>query len=327
MCTSTRLLTLLLLGACQGDPDATRTAIQLELTAPDVDVPGDYLDVIYVVVDPETPFADADGEPLPAGEYGSRAVLVDFNTDDADLEMVISVSISAGATELPVIEIQPGSGEGSLDVSAYGYQGAYFTMQSAALTGLTFTSEEVTTVTLPLGLLDTFVGPCTNDLDDDSDGWTDADDPDCQSGDDEVGYGNTACNDGTDNDGDGDIDGDDVDCESASDDDEATGCTNDLDDDSDGWIDEEDPDCAAGDDEVGYGDTECNDSTDNDGDGDIDRDDRQCDGPTDDSEAAAPCEDELDNDSDGWTDLDDPDCDSGTDEVGHGTTECNDSAD
>ena len=49
----------------------------------------------------------------------------------------------------------------------------------------------------------------------DSDGWTDAEDPDCQNGDEETGYGDTGCNDGLDNDEDGFIDDQDPACTSA----------------------------------------------------------------------------------------------------------------
>jgi hypothetical protein len=61
-------------------------------------------------------------------------------------------------------------------------------------------------------------------LDNDADGWTDDDDPDCAQGDAEVGLGQTACNDGTDNDGDGAIDSADEDCADGLDDDEAPPC-------------------------------------------------------------------------------------------------------
>ncbi|CAN0459792.1 unnamed protein product, partial [Ectocarpus fasciculatus] len=142
MRTTTRLLALLLLGACTPDPDVTRTAVQIQLTA-DLDVPGDYLDTIELVIDPEAPFADADGVPLEAGTYSSRSVLMDYNTDDADLELVISLGIATGVQDLPSVELQPGLSDGPFTVTAYGFDGDYFTMQSDDLTRLTFTAEEV----------------------------------------------------------------------------------------------------------------------------------------------------------------------------------------
>ena len=39
------------------------------------------------------------------------------------------------------------------------------------------------------------VASCTDGIDDDGDGWVDADDPDCASGTAEAGYGTASCND------------------------------------------------------------------------------------------------------------------------------------
>jgi len=56
---------------------------------------------------------------------------------------------------------------------------------------------------------------CNDGIDNDGDGWTDGDDPDCATGD-ERGLGTTACNDGVDNDGDDRADSDDPDCVSGA---------------------------------------------------------------------------------------------------------------
>lgn len=106
---------------------------------------------------------------------------------------------------------------------------------------------------------------CNNCVDDDNDGWADAEDPDCANGSEETGYGETECNDGRDNDGDRDRDGDDRFCEDAFDDDESN-CDDGVDNDSDGQLDAEDADCVAGGNE---GDTEpaCANGTDDDSDG------------------------------------------------------------
>ena len=165
---------------------------------------------------------------------------------------------------------------------------------------------------------------CSDGFDGDSDGWIDADDPDCDIGDSEGGYGSTQCNDGVDNDGNGDIDADDDGCSNAIDDIEtytSDGCSNGYDD-EDGWVDQADPDCmttkgGSGDEDGVLSETECNDLTDNDGDGDIDFADAGCADATDDAEDAGDCEDGDDNDGDGWPDLQDPDCfDNGTTEDG-----------
>jgi len=65
-------------------------------------------------------------------------------------------------------------------------------------------------------------GTCVDGLDNDSDGWSDDEDPDCLLGSETSGYGSDACNDGVDNDLDGSLDAHDAQCESAWDDDEVT---------------------------------------------------------------------------------------------------------
>ncbi len=188
-----------------------------------------------------------------------------------------------------------------------------------------FTPTEVDTGT---------TGDCSDGVDNDKDTWTDTDDPDCLSGEFEIGLGSSECNDGLDNDGDSLVDGLDPDCESALDDSEAgevsTDCSDGLDNDKDTWTDADDPDCWDGDEEAGFGSSECNDGLDNDGDSLVDGLDPDCESALDDSETgAAPsaCSDGLDNDKDTWIDADDPDCWDGEEELGFGSTECNDGID
>jgi hypothetical protein len=71
------------------------------------------------------------------------------------------------------------------------------------------------------GLWDTGGPDCEDGLDNDGDGWTDGDDPDCLEGTREIEYSWTACNDGRDNDGDGLVDSDDGDCRDGVDNNEA----------------------------------------------------------------------------------------------------------
>ena len=59
-------------------------------------------------------------------------------------------------------------------------------------------------------------------MDNDRDTWVDGQDPDCESGDEDGGRGDTICNDGMDNDGDGLEDGQDPGCEDAYDGDESS---------------------------------------------------------------------------------------------------------
>ncbi len=62
---------------------------------------------------------------------------------------------------------------------------------------------------------------CDDGIDNDGDGWTDDDDPDCADGDKETGYGDNECNDDIDNDDDGLTDSSDPDCEDGFDDNES----------------------------------------------------------------------------------------------------------
>ena len=185
---------------------------------------------------------------------------------------------------------------------------------------------------------------CYTGVDNDGDGWVDAEDPDCLYGAWEIGYYGSwspgtapvACNDGIDNDGDGSMDAGDSDCLSAfgtSEGGDDPTCIDDSDNDGDGWTDNDDPDCEIFGVEDGASNDAlaCSNGLDDDGDGLADALDGGCssardnleDGPTDDN----PCRDEWDGDGDGWTDANDPDCTAYATEVGFGSTACNDGAD
>ena len=62
---------------------------------------------------------------------------------------------------------------------------------------------------------------CDDGIDNDGDGWTDADDPNCSPGDRETGFGGSECNDNIDNDDDGLTDSADPDCADGFDDNES----------------------------------------------------------------------------------------------------------
>ncbi len=228
-------VTLLLLSACSGSDD--RTAFQLELTA-DVDDITAYADTILVIVDPESPFVDEDGTPLEAQDISSSSYLFDYNTDDEDLELVISVSTAYADDGLPIIELRPGLNDSDFTVTAHGFLDLTEYLRSDDVGPLSFSPGEVLQKPVPLGLLDTPIGPCNDGIDGDDDGYTDSDDPDCVEGDEESGYGDTECNDGIDNDSDGLTDADDPECDDAADDAEAPpSCEDGEDDDGDGWVD------------------------------------------------------------------------------------------
>ena len=76
---------------------------------------------------------------------------------------------------------------------------------------------------------------CEDDSDNDDDGWTDKDDPDCYVYESEIGIFFTQCNNFLDDDSDGDIDSDDSDCEDGFDNDETSAsaaCTDGADNDA-----------------------------------------------------------------------------------------------
>ena len=180
---------------------------------------------------------------------------------------------------------------------------------------------------------------CDNGLDDDSDGLTDCDDPDCFAQPGCTATTETSCTDGVDNDGDLLIDCDDSDCEgrqcgansqvcqlgicvcSTGQSSEVL-CADGVDDDCDGLVDCIDPDCASAPECAGI-ENICDDGLDNDSDGSTDCFDSDC--------AGAPCgpagqicsagtcacpgggnetlcTDGQDNDCDGSVDCADSDC-------------------
>lgn len=115
----------------------------------------------------------------------------------------------------------------------------------------------------------------------------------------------TNCIDGVDNDDDGYTDCEDPECWTAS---HCTGedCFNGIDDDEDGFIDCEDPECFSDPNCVTTWE-DCENSIDDDGDGWVDCDDPDCEG----SFLCAPreiCNNRVDDDGDGWVDCEDPDC-------------------
>jgi len=122
-------------------------------------------------------------------------------------------------------------------------------------------------------------------VDNDQDGFANADDPECLFGWDPSGEGSlpVGCEDTLDNDCDGWVDALDPGCltnplsETLGGEGGGT-CGNGIDDDSDGWVDALDPDCLSGmDDEIALTTPlECNDGIDNDGDGNIDGADADC---------------------------------------------------
>jgi len=145
---------------------------------------------------------------------------------------------------------------------------------------------------------------------------------------------NPACSDGLDNDNDGSTDGQDPDCDAPSGSSENPtgihGCSNGEDDDDDGLVDMDDPGCTRSADNNEWSDAgPCDDGIDNDGDGCTDPPLGDGCGDADNALSSgcnllgglqfetSPCEDGLDNDGDGTTDADDEDCTEGPGEFPH----------
>lgn len=121
------------------------------------------------------------------------------------------------------------------------------------------------------------------------------------------GGGEVSCDDGIDNDGDGGTDCDDPDCWASPDCLVSEDCTNGLDDDGDNLVDCADPDCAADPACQAPPPENCNNGQDDDGDGRVDCADSDCSGDP----ACAPietCDNGQDDDGDGLADCSDPDC-------------------
>ena len=102
-------------------------------------------------------------------------------------------------------------------VGFQGNSGVIQTLESEVSTPTAFVQDEIVTVSLQLNVLDEAKHHCNDEMDNDEDGYVDDADPDCASGYEELGFGETQCNDGIDNNGDGTLDAEDSNCESAAD--------------------------------------------------------------------------------------------------------------
>ena len=149
------------------------------------------------------------------------------------------------------------------------------------------------------------------------------------------------CQNGEDDDEDGLTDAEDPDCENPNDPDERTTCADGVDNDWDGWTDLRDPGCVDSEDHYEYDETnpqtpprdfdadhsnglippdayrygyttECNDGIDDDADGAVDSQDPGCEDGLDDTEGGDACGDGVDNNGDGWIDFEDITCRPGS---------------
>lgn len=147
---------------------------------------------------------------------------------------------------------------------------------------------------------------CSDGLDNDEDGFTDASDSDCAPPR-EGPFGDGTCEDNVDNDGDGFTDASDIDCAPPTEGPFGdASCRDGLDNDGDGLFDINDPDCQPGPEGV-PGSFTCNDNVDNDEDGLIDINDRDCQQDENRFEGFT-CQDGVDNDGDRLIDGNDEGC-------------------
>lgn len=245
----------LFLSACSGPADQP-TAIVLELQGEGV---ADAVDRVDVVLDPRTgSFVDSSGDPLPEGPHGDGTV-EDYLVSDPTLELVLRLDV---ANELPTVDLEKNLTDPVFFVLVNGWYSTEITAQSEPIGPLRFVDGEVQTIAVPVALLDEPRPLCDNALDDDGDGWVDGDDPDCENGDTEIGFGSTECNDGEDNDGDGAFDCEDPDCEGKPACVESI-CDDGEDNDQDDAVDCQDSDCEE---DAVCVETICDDDEDNDGD-------------------------------------------------------------
>ena len=189
--------------------------------------------------------------------------------------------------------------------------------------------------TLTLTCLDCDESSCTDSFDNNGDGLTDCDDPDCES--DVTCVEAYHCGNDVDDDLDGLTDCDDDQCVGSGDclewSEGTNNCGDGIDNDADGLIDCADPDCPhyfqgssdglceASEHPLFTGDpNSCKDGVDNDGDVFTDCQDSNCSAEGDCTEAGA-CDDGIDNDGDGTTDCSDFDCNS-QDPVCLGSQDC-----
>ena len=167
-------------------------------------------------------------------------------------------------------------------------------------TGPTERGEFDLSISFDRDLLDSEVGLCADEFDNDGDGWTDCADEDCV---DEHNCIPEVCSGGADDDNDTFIDCADDEC-SASHHCIAEICDNHADDDGDGAVGCEDTECSTHPNCIEV----CDNDTDDDDDGRVDCADEECSSNPICPPAETVCDDDSDNDSDGFTDCADSDC-------------------
>ena len=119
---TTLVLALLSLAASGCGSEEARTGIKIQLQG-DAEAIRAEVDRILLVVDPESPYT-VGGSEVTAGEYSSTMAFEDWNTDDASMELVITLENLGTGGSFPVVELAPGINSSAFTVSAHGMAGA-----------------------------------------------------------------------------------------------------------------------------------------------------------------------------------------------------------
>ncbi|MEE2830098.1 MAG: hypothetical protein VX498_12985, partial [Myxococcota bacterium] len=246
-------------------------------------------ETLVLGIDPEDPFVDDSGTPFPEGEVADTGIsFVDLDPSDPELEMAIVLPI--GDEGLPTLALDLGANVPTvLRIRANAIDADELVVaESEFVEG--FAIPRCGVFPVELGGLNREIEPpiptCSDELDNDGDGWVDLADPGCDSdpeNSEEDGLTSLECNDGQDNDDDGLTDSADPDCLDGFGDDEGESpvpeCSDGEDNDGDGWVDLDDPGCSNNpedDNESSFSSLACSDGEDNDGDGLVDAEDPDC---------------------------------------------------
>jgi hypothetical protein len=251
------------------------------------------------------------GRVYVAAEQQGEIVFVECADDDDNCEPPVNVtSPAAPQIETSCFDGVDNDGDGEADSDDSDCFGCYEGPEPTDFASMGARLQYVTGAIAPCPI--ETGDQCDDNLDNDSDGVIDAEDPDCsiEGGFVNLGVGGPNCEDGIDNDGDDLTDSEDPGCNEAGE----VYCSNEIDDDGDGLTDGDDPGCTIEppvgiEGEGSSTEFSCRDGLDNDGDERTDIADPDCKFASEgESTVHGLCTDGLDNDDDGETDSDDEDC-------------------
>jgi hypothetical protein len=251
------------------------------------------------------------GRVYVAAEQQGEIAFVECADDDDNCEPPVNVtSPAAPQIETSCFDGVDNDGDGEADSDDSDCFGCYEGPEPTDFASMGARLQYVTGAIAPCPI--ETGDQCDDNLDNDSDGVIDAEDPDCniEGGFVNLGVGGPNCEDGIDNDGDDLTDSEDPGCNEAGE----VYCSNEIDDDGDGLTDGDDPGCIIEppvgiEGEGSSTEFSCRDGLDNDGDERTDIADPDCKFASEgESTVHGLCTDGLDNDDDGEIDSDDEDC-------------------